>query len=107
MKGGKARPSRSIKKISGKLPEILQGAFSIPRQKVHSSVRRSNSYSGGSLRWSSTARSTASIIRIRGRLSGFTSQSWKAEFLLTGRKYFSSNTLLYMPERKLISNRWV
>ena len=26
MKGGKARPSRSIKKISGKLPEILQGA---------------------------------------------------------------------------------
>ena len=26
VKGGKARPSRSIKKISGKLPEILQGA---------------------------------------------------------------------------------
>ena len=26
VKGGKARPSRPIKKISGKLPEILQGA---------------------------------------------------------------------------------
>jgi hypothetical protein len=26
VKGGKARPSRSIKKISGKLPEIIQEA---------------------------------------------------------------------------------
>ena len=48
--GGKARPSRSIKKISGKLPEILQGAVAkCILQRPREILARTDYFSSSSL----------------------------------------------------------